>query len=107
MTFETVGALALVGGVCVVVAVWGMWLSHGSATNGAEWGYAALNSWKPMPWIIAALGLFLLVLAEPIWIGVAVLYVAAMTGILTRSVRRRMEAVRRVYGGFDDLPKRT
>lgn len=106
MNLDTAGALAIVAVVCVVVAAWGLWLSRGSAARGAEWGYTTLGVWRPFPWAIGVVGVVLLVLADPVWVGVAVLYVAVMTWWLTRSVRRKMQVVRDTYGGFDDPPHR-
>lgn len=42
-------------------------------------------------------------LLEPAWVGLSLLYIAVVTGWLTRTVRRRLDHVRSVYGEFDDV----
>lgn len=57
-----------------------------------------------MPWAVAGLGGVLAVVVSPVWAGLAVLYIAAVTGWLMRTLRRSLERVRATYGEFDPVP---
>lgn len=97
-------ASGLVGLVAVAVVAWGAWLSLGSSRRGPAWAHDALTTWKWMPWAVAALGLVLIALVKPIWAGIAVIYIAAVTGWLTRTLRRGLDRVREAYGELGPPP---
>lgn len=98
----TVGAsTGVVGLLAVVVVGWGAWLSVGSSRRGPQWAYDSLTRWRLMPWVLTVAGAAMAVLVEPVWVGVSVAYVGLVTGFLMRSVRRRLDHVREMYGGFD------
>jgi hypothetical protein len=86
--------------VAVLVVGWGTWLSVGSSRHGPAWAQAVLESWRWMPWAVGGAGALLAVLAQPRWVGVAIAYIALVTGWLARSVRGRLDYVRHAYG-FD------
>jgi len=97
-------ASGLVGLVAVLVVAWGAWLSAGSSRRGPAWAETFLTSWRWMPWSLAALAVALAVLVSPIWAGVAVLYIAGVTGWLMGAVRRNLCRVKAAYGEFDPPP---
>lgn len=101
MTLGTVGATAVIGMVAILVVSWGARLSVGSSRHGPGWAHGELARWRLMPWLVALAGAGAVLALEPIWVGVGVMYIAAVTGWLMRSVRRRLELVRDAYGGFD------
>lgn len=101
MTLDLLGSTVAIAVVVLGVGAWGLWLSRASARLGPEWALGQLHRFRPVPWVLGVAGVAAAAVLEPIWLGVAVLYVAAVTGWLTRSVRKRLEAVRQTYGGFD------
>lgn len=92
---------ALVGVAAMIVVGWGAWLSIGSSRNGPDWAHSVLVRWRRLPWLAAAVGVVLAVVVAPVWVGVSVVYIGAVTGWLMRTVRRSLDRVRLVYGGFD------
>lgn len=104
MTLDTTVSTVVVAVLVVLVSLWGIWFSRGSAQRGPAWALAQLERWRPAPWVAALLGGVALVVVDPVWLGIAVLYVAAVTGWLTRTVRLRLDSFRRSYGEFDPPP---
>ncbi|HLU52330.1 MAG TPA: hypothetical protein VK011_01935 [Acidimicrobiia bacterium] len=104
MTLDIPASMAVIAVVVVAVIAWGAWFSAGSARHGPSWALTQLQRWRPMARSLGALGVIITVAVEPIWLGVAVVYVAAVTWWLTRTVRNRLEAFRNTYGEFDESP---
>lgn len=102
MNLDTGTATALVGGVALVVAAWGAWFSSRSSRDGPGWARDHLGRWRLGPWLLGLLGFGATMAFDPIWPGLGVLYIAAVTGFLMRQVRRRLEAVERAYGPFEE-----
>lgn len=101
MTLGLVGSSVAIGALILLVGGWGAWFSSSSSRRGPAWALDQLQRFRSLPWVIAAAGLVAVVAAEPLWLGVAMLYVAGVTGWLTRTVRLRLESFRRTYGEFD------
>lgn len=102
MNLDTGAATVLVGGVAVLVAAWGAWFSSRSSRDGPRWARDHLGRWRLAPWLLGLLGLGATMAFDPVWPGLGVLYIAAVTGFLMRQVRRRLEAVERAYGPFEE-----
>ena len=79
-------------------------IGGGLAGLSAAWALEQLHRFRPIPWAIGAVGLGGLLAVEPQWLGIAVLYVAGVSGWLTRTVRLRLDAFRQTYGEFDSPP---
>lgn len=101
MTLGVGGATAAVGTTAVLVAAWGGWLSIGASRRGPGWARAHLEAWRYGPWILALAGAGAALAVVPIWVGLGILYIATVTGLLMRQVRRRLEIVEEAYGRFD------
>lgn len=104
VTLDIPASMAVIAVVVVAVIAWGAWFSAGSARHGPSWALTQLQRWRPMARSLGALGVIITVAVEPIWLGVAVVFVAAVTWWLTRTVRNRLEAFRNTYGEFDESP---
>lgn len=102
IVLDGAAATGVVGVVAVGVAAWGGWLSLGSSARGPGWALSALSRWRPMPWSVAVAGAVLVVVVEPVWVGLGVVYVGLVVGALTFLVRRSLRRVRDVYGDFGD-----
>lgn len=103
MTLQPGVAAAVVGFVAVLIAAWGSWFSVGSSRRGPQWAYDQLDGWRPLPWALAITGLGLLVAVQPRWLGFALLYIAIVTGWLTRTVRINLARVRAEEGDLGDV----
>lgn len=107
MTLGAGAATAVVGVVAVLVVGWGAWFSGVAARRGPGWARDHLSSGRYAPWLLGLAGAGLLLAVDPVWVGLGVLYIAAVAGFLMRQVRRRLETVEQAYGPFDeDLPAR-
>lgn len=104
MTLDPPASMLVIAVVVAAVIAWGAWFSSRSARHGPGWALMQLERWRPMAWSLAGLGVVSAVAVDPIWLGVAILYVGAVTGWLTRTVRRRLEEFRNTYGEFDFAP---
>lgn len=84
----------------MLVAAWGGWLSIGASRRGPGWARAHLQAWRGGPWLLALVGVGSVLTITPIWVGLGILYIAGVTGLLMRQVRRRLEVVEDAYGPF-------
>lgn len=105
MTLDVTTSGAVVGAVAVIVVGWGVWLSIGSSRRGPGWAHSLLVGWRPLPWALAIVGVVALVVVRPLWMGVAIIYIAMVSGYLMRAVRRSLDAVREAYGEFDEIDR--
>lgn len=105
MTFDSSASTVVVGVVAVGIAIWGTWFSVGSARRGPSWAYDRLRAWRPLPWVLGAVGAVASLVVDPAWVGLSLLYIAVVTGWLTRTVRSRLAHVRSVYGEFDRVER--
>lgn len=105
MTLDTTASTVVVGVAAVLIAIWGTWFSVGSSRRGPSWAHERLGAWRPLPWVLGAVGVAASLLVEPAWVGLSLLYIAVVTGWLTRTVRRRLDHVRSVYGEFDHVER--
>ncbi|MEX1003795.1 MAG: hypothetical protein WD990_04525 [Acidimicrobiia bacterium] len=96
-------ALVIVGIAVAVVVAWGSSISIRSAARGPRWALAHLATVRPVVLGGVAAGLLLTFLVRPLWVGLAVLYVA-MTVLLLAAMLRRALVKLEDAGGFDDLP---
>ncbi|HSJ36226.1 MAG TPA: hypothetical protein VLB85_14350 [Acidimicrobiia bacterium] len=103
MTLDTSASTLIVGVVAVGVAIWGTWFSVGSSRRGPTWAHARLRAWRPLPWVLGAMGIAASFLFDPAWVGLSLLYIAVVTGWLTRIVRKNLDQVRSTYGDFDEV----
>lgn len=103
MTFDAVGATAVVGAVAIIVVLWGAWISLGSLRHGPAWALDQLSLWRPLPWVLGIAGLGAVFLVDPVWVGLGVVYIALVTGWIIWAVRRNLDRVRQAYGGFDEV----
>lgn len=101
MTFDAAGATAVVGTAAVFVAAWGGWLSIGASRLGPGWAQTHLETWRHGPWLLALAGGGMAMAVTPIWVGMGVVYIAVVTGLLMRQVRRRLAIVEGTYGAFE------
>lgn len=103
MTLDVATSSAIVGAVAVLVVGWGVWLSIGSSRRGPGWAHSLLVAWRLLPWALGMVGIVALVVVQPLWMGVAIIYIAMVSGYLMRAVRRNLDAVRETYGEFDEI----
>ena len=95
-------ATAVLGAVAVAVAIWGVWLSVGSSRQGPAWALSQLGRWRrAAPLLLIGGGLATLVF-EPFWMGIGVVYIAAVAWWLTSSVRRSLLRTLEVFGDLGD-----
>jgi len=97
------GAVVAVGLVVVAAIGWAANLSVRSALEGPGWALAHLRVSTRYFMLVLIAGAVLLVVVSPVWVGLAVTYVAFMVwflaGLLRRSLTRTEDAQ-----GFDELP---
>lgn len=103
MTLDASSSTIIVGSVAVGIAIWGTWFSVGSSRRGPTWAHERLRIWRPLPWLLGAVGVVFSFLLDPPWVGLSLLYIAVVLGWLTRTVRKRLDLVRSTYGEFDQV----
>lgn len=90
------GATAAVSVVVVAAVMWFAFVSVGAAANEPAWARRQIRRVVPASAVIAAAGLVGLLWVRPVWVGLAVIYVAAVVGFMARSVQaglRRADAI--------------
>lgn len=102
MTLGTGAATAVIGAVAVLVAGWGAWYSSASSRQGPTWARQHLERLRLAPWLLGLTGIGVVLAVEPLWVGLAVVYMAVVAGVLMWQVRRRLVAVELAYGPYDD-----
>ncbi len=88
---------------CVLGGLWGGLVSVRAATRGPQWALDHLQRSYPILLALVGGGVAVMVLVEPGWIGVSLLYVAGLMAWMARSVSRSLERVR-ATGSFEPLP---
>ena len=85
------------------MAGWGAYLSVRSAASGPEWALGHLAGVRP--WVAGGVGIgvFVSIAIRPIWIGLAIVYVAATAMLLSVLVRRSLLRLA-ASGGLEALP---
>ncbi len=84
-------AAIVVAGLAAVFAVgWGASLSVRSATNGPEWAMQHLNGLRKLWPGLIGLGVIVMVVLSPIWIGLAVIYTVATMWFLSATLLRNL-----------------
>ncbi len=96
-------ALFVLGLAVVVVVAWGASISVRSASRGPRWALDHLAMVRPAIFGGVFLGLALTAAVRPLWVGLAVLYVA-LTVLLLSSMLRRSLTRLEVAGGLEELP---
>jgi hypothetical protein len=96
-------ALVIVGLAVTVVVAWGSSISIRSAARGPRWALEHLASVRPVVLGGIAAGLVLTFLVRPLWVGLAVLYVALTVLLLAATLRRALLRLEEA-GGLDELP---
>jgi len=104
VNLDTPAAMVAITVVVAAVTAWGGWFSARSACRGPGWALMQLERWRPLSWALAGGGALVTFAVDPVWLGVAVVYVGLMTGLVTRTVRRRLEDFQNTYGEFDPAP---
>jgi uncharacterized membrane protein YhdT len=99
----TDAALAVSGGVMVVIVGGGAWFSTRSAVRGPLWALERVGLLRSFGWFIAAGGLMLSVVTTPRWMGLSVLYLGVIVVVLAGLVGRSLKRVA-AFGGLDGLP---
>ena len=96
-------ALVIVGIAVTIVVAWGSSISIRSAARGPRWALDHLATVRPAVMGGVAVGLGLTVFVRPLWVGLAVLYVALTVLLLAAMLRRALVKLDEA-GGLDDLP---
>lgn len=96
-------ALVIVGLAVTVVAAWGSSISIRSASRGPRWALGHLATVRPFVFGGVMIGLALALLIRPLWVGLAVLYVALTVLMLAAMLRRALARLDEA-GGLEDLP---
>lgn len=91
-------ATTTVGGVTILVAFWGAWISLGSSRQGPAWALSQLERWQPAIAGMVAVGAAAALAVDPFWMGLAVAYVGLVAWWLTRTVRRHLLRAQSLYG---------
>ena len=96
-------ALVIVGIAVTIVVAWGSSISIRSAARGPRWALGHLATVRPYVLGGVAAGLVLAFVVRPLWVGLAVLYVALTVLLLAATLRRALVKLEDA-GGLDDLP---
>ena len=96
-------ALMIVGMAATVVVAWGSSISIRSAARGPRWALGHLATVRPFVLGGVVAGLVLTLVVRPLWVGLAVLYVALTVLLLAAMLRRALVRLDEA-GGLDDLP---
>jgi hypothetical protein len=96
-------ALLVLGLAVIVVVAWGASISVRSASRGPRWALDHLAAVRPAIFGGVILGLVLTAVVSPLWVGLAVLYVALTVLLLSSMLRRSLTRLEEA-GGLDDLP---
>jgi hypothetical protein len=95
--------LLVLGMAVIVVVAWGASISVRSASRGPRWALDHLATVRPAIFGGVILGLVLTAVVSPLWVGLAVLYVALTVLLLSSMLRRSLTRLEEA-GGLDDLP---
>lgn len=94
----TDGATAIVSLMVVIAIGWAVFLSIGSAARDATWARRQIRIGSFGVVGLGAVGALALIWVEPVWVGVAGLYIAAIVWVMSRSVRASLRRAE-VFGG--------
>jgi len=86
-------AVDVVATVGVLGGLWGGMVSTRAALNGPEWAMEHLRKTIPIAIGLSVLGVAVLILVRPAWVGIGVLYTTGMVAFMSRGVSRSLESV--------------
>ncbi len=101
VSLETGAVIAACAGV--LGGLWGGLVSVRAATRGPGWALDHLKRARPVSVTLMLVGIAVLFLVGPSWVGLALIYVFGIIAWMARSVARSLEKVRQL-GGFVPLP---
>jgi hypothetical protein len=81
------------GGAVLLVLAIGAAFSVGAAKRGPEWARRQLKRGGVVSALLVVMAGAIIVLFRPVWVGLAVLYLALVVWFLSRTVSKRMELV--------------
>lgn len=96
------GVLALAA-LATAVGLWASFITVGSATRGAEWALSTLPKWFRWSLVLGVLGVGVVVIVSPIWVGFGVVYLAGVVAWTTRTVAGGLERLQEA-GAYEPLP---
>ena len=96
-------ALLVVGVAVTAVTAWGSSISVRSAARGPRWALEHLARVRPFVFAAVLAGLVLTFVLSPVWVGLAVLYVALTVMLLATMLRRALIRLDE-SGGLEQLP---
>jgi len=93
----------LLAALAVGTGLWAAQVSVSSSTRGAEWALGALPRSFRWSLVLGTLGVALALIASPAWVGLGVVYLAAVVGWTARAVLRGLQRMREA-GSYEPLP---
>ena len=103
MTLTTAQGVYTLAALATAVGLWAAFVTVGSATRGAEWALSTLPVWFRWSVVLAVLGVVVVVVVSPIWIGFGVVYLAGVVAWTARTVAGGLERLQEA-GVYEPLP---
>lgn len=103
ISLDTEGAVLVVGIAAASAIGWAVNLSLRSVVRGPSWALSHLRGAGRLLMALLLAGVLVLILVDPVWAGLAVLYVGVMVWFLAGLLRRNLARLERTHG-FDEVP---
>jgi uncharacterized membrane protein len=103
LTLTTAQGVYALAALATAVGLWAAFVTVGSATRGAEWALSILPRWFRWGVAVAVLGVVVVMVFSPMWVGFGVVYLAGVVVWTARTVAGGLERLQEA-GAYEPLP---
>ena len=103
LTLSTTLGIFILAALAVGTGLWAAHVTVSSSTRGAEWALSTLPRSLRWSLVLGALGVALALVASPVWVGLGVVYLAAVVAWTARAVLKGLQRMREA-GAYEPLP---
>ena len=103
LTLTTAQGVYVLAALATAAGLWAASITVGSATRGADWALKTLPLWIRWSVVLAVLGVVVVVVVSPVWVGFGVVYLAGVVAWTARSVVGGLKRLQEA-GAYEPLP---
>ena len=103
LTLTTAQGVCVLAALATAAGLWAASITVGSATRGADWALKTLPLWIRWSVVLAVLGVVVVVVVSPVWVGFGVVYLAGVVAWTARSVVGGLKRLQEA-GAYEPLP---